>query len=93
MSDTDTTTSAKPLRTPTGGRTSGLVGVSSLIVALSVFWIATENHYGKCVEAQVAKYPAIGVSAFNTEDTGPIKLAYDAERRAAVDKCKRFLFV
>lgn len=89
MSSTEPTTK---LRAPSAGK-SGLVGISALIAALSVFWMATETHYGQCVDAQVAKYPAIGVSAFNTKSTGPIKLAYDAERRAGVEKCKRFLFV
>jgi hypothetical protein len=92
MSDTDTTTTTKP-SVRTGAGIGSVLGISSAVVALSVFWMATETHYGKCVDAQVAKYPAIGVSAFNTKDTGPIKLAYDAERRAAVEKCKRFIFV
>lgn len=90
MSSTDTTT--KKLRPPSAG-TSGLVGFASVLAAISLFWMATETHYGKCVDAQVAKYPAIGVSAFNTKATGPIKLAYDVERQKAVRGCKRFLFV
>lgn len=90
MSSTDTTTPVH--RAPRQARTGGIIGGASLLAALSLFWMATETHYGKCVDAKVAKYPAIGVSAFNTKGTGPIKLAYDAERRAAVDKCKRFLF-
>lgn len=88
MSSTDKT----PHSAPRAPRT-GLVGIASVVAAASLFWMATETHYGKCVDAQVAKYPAIGVSAFNTKTTGPIKLAYDVERRDAVGRCKRFLFV
>ena len=90
MSSTDTTTTK--IRKPSAAK-SGIVGLSSLLAALSIFWIASETHYGQCVAAQVGKYPAIGVSAFNTKSTGPIKLAYDTERRKAITDCKHFLFV
>lgn len=89
-------TTAAADATPTTPRPSGgspVIGAAALIAALSLFWIATENHYGQCVAAQAAKYPAVPVSAFQTEDTGPLKVAYDAERRDAVGKCKRFLFI
>lgn len=88
MTTPDSTSTRAPVRAR-----SGVVGAASVLAALSIFWIATENHYSACVEAQVAKYPSVGVSAFNTKATGPIKVAYDAERRTAVGKCKHFLFV
>lgn len=66
--------------------------ISAAVAALSLFWTASENHYGQCVAAQAAKYPAIPVSAFQTANTGPLKVAYDAERRKAVGDCKHFLF-
>lgn len=66
---------------------------SAVLAALSLFWMATEQHYSACVESQVARYPAVGVSAYYTEDTGPIKASYDTERRGAVNKCKRFIVV
>lgn len=73
---------------------SGLIGVASIIgalsllaIAVSLFSLASETKYGNCVDAQVAKYPPVGVSAFNTKSTGPIKVAYDAERRKAVEAC------
>lgn len=72
---------------------SPVIGAAALIAALSLFWMATENHYGQCVAAAAATYPAVPVSAFQTEDTGPLKVAYDAERKAAVGECKRFLFI
>lgn len=91
MSTPETTTSSTG-RPPARAK-SGVFGVAAVIAALSLFWMATESHYSACVEAQVAKYPSVGVSAFNTKATGPIKVAYDAERRKAVGGCKRFIFV
>jgi len=33
--------------------------LAAALAALSLFWMATEQHYSACVQAQVAKYPAI----------------------------------
>lgn len=74
-------------------KSAGVAGVAAIIAAVSLFWIAAETHYGACVDAQVAKYPAIPVSAIDGDETGPLKLSYDAERREAVEGCKRFLFI
>lgn len=70
-----------------------LITGAAVVASASIFWIATETHYGQCVAAQSAKYPPVGVSAFNTRATGPLKVAYDAERRKAVNSCHRFLFI
>jgi hypothetical protein len=61
-----------------------IIGISAVVAAYSLVRISSADKYAACVSAQVAKYPAIGVSAFNTKETGPIKLAYDVERRNAV---------
>ena len=74
-------------------KSAGVAGIAAIIAAVSLFWIAAETHYGACVDAQVAKYPAIPVSAIDGDQTGPLKLSYDAERREAVEGCKRFLIV
>lgn len=70
-----------------------LVTGAAVLASVSIFWMATETHYGQCVAAQSAKYPPVGVSAYNTRATGPLKVAYDAERRKAVNGCKRFLII
>ena len=90
MTTATATDTPAPLPRPSS---SPAIGAAAIIAALSLFWMATENHYGQCVAAQAAKYPAVPVSAYQTKVTGPLKVAYDAERRAAVGKCKRFLFV
>ncbi len=66
---------------------TGLIALALIGIAVALFSLASQAKYGNCVAAQSAKYPAIGVSAFNTKTTGPIKVAYDAERRKAVDAC------
>ncbi|MBO9532325.1 MAG: hypothetical protein J7513_05035 [Solirubrobacteraceae bacterium] len=91
---TATATTDGPAPLPAGRPASSpAIGAAAIIAALSLFWMATENHYGQCVAAQVAKYPAVPVSAFQTDDTGPLKVAYDKERQAAVGDCKRFIFI
>lgn len=84
-----TTTSAAPTRgaSPIVSGAAIIVAVAAVVIALSFLRIASSQSKAACVAAQVAKYPAVGVSAFNTKATGPIKVAYDAERRAAVGKC------
>jgi hypothetical protein len=88
------TTAAADTTAPISPRAgSPVIAGAALLASLSLFWMATENHYGQCVAAQAAKYPAVPVSAFQTKVTGPLKVAYDSERRTAVGKCKRFLVV
>jgi type II secretory pathway pseudopilin PulG len=44
-----------------------------------------------CVEAAVARFPAVSVSAFVTRDrsqSGPLKLSYVRERQKAVAACE-----
>lgn len=66
---------------------TGLIALSLIGIAVALFSLSSQVKYGNCVAAQEAKYPAVGVSAFNTKSTGPIKVAYDAERRKAVEAC------
>ena len=87
------TTDSKTVYRSESGK-SGVAGIAGIITALALiaiavglFSVSSQMKYGNCVAAESAKYPAIGVSAFNTKTTGPIKVAYDAERRKAVDAC------
>lgn len=84
---------APPTATAAAVRLPLAITFAAVLSALSLAWIAAETQYGKCVDAAAARYPAISVSAFTTEETGPLKVAYDVERRKAVDSCKRFVFV
>jgi hypothetical protein len=75
------------------GRRSGIVGavaaVALAVGAIALLWGASEAHFRSCVEAASARYPPIAVSAFSGEQTGPLKVAYDAERANALDGCSR----
>jgi hypothetical protein len=64
-----------------------LAALASLPLAIPLLWLAGEAHYRSCVEAAEARYPAVSVSAFNTRDTGPLKLSYAVERGRAVQAC------
>ena len=73
-------------------RTIGIVAGAAIAV-LSLVWIGGSENYKSCVEAAEAKYPAVPVSAFVTEDpgeVGPLKVSYVQERADAVDDCSRF---
>jgi hypothetical protein len=57
------------------------------VAALSLLWLATEAHYRGCVARVEARYPPIAVSSFSGQQTGPLKVAYDVERAAAIRGC------
>lgn len=90
MSSPDSTTTYRSREAKSSGITgiaTAVVAVALIAIAVALFSLASQVKYGNCVAAQTAKYPPIGVSAFNTKTTGPIKVAYDAERRKAVNAC------
>lgn len=75
-------------RSGAGTVVTGIVAAALVAIAVALFSLSSAVKQGNCIAEQSAKYPAIGVSAFNTKTTGPIKVAYDAERRKAIaDEC------
>lgn len=64
---------------------SAVIALALIAIAVALFSLSSGIKQSACVAEQSAKYPAIGVSAFNTKTTGPIKVAYDAERRKAIE--------
>ena len=68
-----------------------LVGcLAALIAAVGLWRLGSETGERACIERAAARFPGVPVSAFVTKDrnaTGPLKLSYDEERRAAVGKC------
>ena len=69
---------------------SAVVASLALVVAaFALVWSASEAHYRGCVEQTAARYPPIAVSAFSGAQTGPLKVAYDKERSAALEDCSR----
>jgi hypothetical protein len=76
------------------GRSRGPVRIALIValalVALSLVWIASEQHYRSCIARAQARYPAVPVSAFNRKDVGPVKVSFVNERMKAVDDCHHF---
>jgi hypothetical protein len=68
---------------------AGVAAFALVIGAFALVWGASEAHYRGCVEQIAARYPPIAVSAFSGAQTGPLKVAYDKERSAALDGCSR----
>jgi hypothetical protein len=60
------------------------------LVAISLVWIASEQHYRSCIASAQARYPAVPVSAFNRKDVGPVKVSFVNERTKAVESCHHF---
>lgn len=74
---------------PATGRSTWLAAGA----AFAVLWLllaGNEMRYRTCITEATAKFPAVAVSAQTGAQTGPLKLSYDRERRAAVDDCSRF---
>lgn len=67
------------------------IGVVLAVLALLVCAVlgVVEARYRSCIAAAEARYPAVPVSAFTTEDTGPLKVSFVEERQEAVDACSR----
>jgi hypothetical protein len=66
-----------------------VAAIALALGALALLWSASESHFRGCVAEAAARYPPIAVSAFSGEQTGPLKVAYDKERAAALDSCSR----
>lgn len=69
------------------------IATGAVIAVASLVWLGASANYRSCVEAAEAKFPAVPVSAFVTEDpgeVGPLKVSFVNERTAAVDDCSRF---
>ena len=69
------------------------VALSAIVVALSVFWSASNAHYRACLDKVEVKYPAVPVSAFvgrDTRNVGPVKVSFARERSRAADDCRHF---
>jgi hypothetical protein len=69
---------------------AGAIPTAAVVGALALLWGAGEAHFRGCVAEVSALYPPIAVSAFSTEQTGPLKVAYDKERAEALQGCSRF---
>ena len=70
---------------------TAVIAVAAVIVALCALLLVGESRYRGCIARAEAEFPAIPVSAFTGEATGPLKVSYVNERAQALDDCGRWL--
>jgi hypothetical protein len=63
---------------------------AALVVALCAVLLVGEARYRSCIARAEAEFPAVPVSAFTGQATGPLKVSFVNERAAALDDCGRF---
>ena len=68
---------------------SAAVIAAALVVIVSAVLLVAESRYRSCIARAEAEYPAVPVSSFNSEQTGPLKVSFVAERSRALDDCGR----
>ena len=67
-----------------------LVPVAVVVLLVCAILLVGESRYRSCIARAEAAFPAVPVSAFTGEATGPLKVSYVNERTAALDDCGRF---
>jgi hypothetical protein len=65
------------------------VVVAALVVMVCAVLLVAESRYRSCIARAEAEFPAVAVSSFNGETTGPLKVSFVAERARALDDCRR----
>ena len=64
--------------------------VALVVIAVCFVDLAVQARTRTCISEAEARYPAVPVSAFSGEQTGPLKVSFVAERQRAVDDCGLF---
>jgi hypothetical protein len=85
---TAVSTTSTPPRRPAWP--TAAIAIAALIVAISALLLVGESRYRSCIARAEAEYPAIPVSSFTGEVTGPLKVSYVNERAEALDDCGRW---
>ena len=78
-----------PARRAPAGR-APIVIVALVLAFLMALLFYGEARYRSCIASAEARYPAVPVSAFNQQSTGPLKVSFVEERADALDDCGRF---
>jgi hypothetical protein len=82
------------VRPPAGARYSPAtiaVIAAAVVVIVCAVLVVGEARYRSCIARAEAEYPAVPVSSFTGENTGPLKVSFVNERTRALDECGRFL--
>jgi hypothetical protein len=64
--------------------------LAAAVVIVSAVLLVAEARYRSCIARAEAEYPAVAVSSFGGNQTGPLKVSFVAERSKALDDCGRF---
>jgi len=75
-------------RSPRSPATIAIVAAAAVVIVCAVM-LVLEARYRSCIARAEAEFPAVPVSAFAREQTGPLKVAFVAERARALDDCGR----
>jgi hypothetical protein len=62
---------------------------AAVVLIISALLLVGESRYRSCIARAEAEYPAVPVSSFNSNQTGPLKVSFVAERSKALDDCGR----
>jgi hypothetical protein len=69
---------------------TAVIAVAALVVALCALLLVGESRYRSCIARAEAEFPAIPVSSFTGQATGPLKVSFVNERARALDDCGRW---
>ncbi len=67
-----------------------MIAIAAVVVALSALLLVGESRYRSCIARAEAEFPAIPVSSFTGQATGPLKVSFVNERASALDDCGRW---
>lgn len=72
------------------GRASRVLALTALVVLiLAAILLVGESRYRSCIAHAEAEFPAVPVSAFTGNQTGPLKVSFVEERAQALEDCGR----
>jgi hypothetical protein len=69
---------------------SAAVIAAAVVVIVAAVLLVAEARYRSCIARAEAEYPAVPVSSFSGNQTGPLKVSFVAERSRALEGCGRF---
>ncbi len=67
-----------------------VVAATAIVLVVCGILLVGESRYRSCIARAEAEFPAVPVSAFSGNATGPLKVSFVEERAAALDDCGRF---
>jgi hypothetical protein len=67
------------------------VVAAAVVVIVCAVLVVGEARYRSCIARAEAEFPAVPVSSFTGDSTGPLKVSFVNERTRALEDCGRFL--